>query len=311
MSFIWQDEYKPKSLDEMILPKKYKDTFKSYIKDEQIPNLIFTSAHSGSGKSTLAKVLVNELKAEYLFVNASVDRGIATLRDTLTKFATTKSFLTDYKCKHKIIILDEFDGGTPDLMDAMRSFMEEYSDNCRFIFTANRETKILNAIKSRSQLFDFNFSNKKIREEMIMGTAKKITQILKAENVDYDKDTIINFVIKNIPDIRKMYGLLQMYANQNAGIINKGILNYSKLDDSFYQLILNKNFNAARKYIIENGVNIDDVYRLLYDNYLPIIPKSAYANSLITIADYMQRHSVVIDAEINLAACIMELISLL
>jgi len=311
MSYIWQDEFKPTELKDMVLPNNYRNAFENYIKDGEIPNLIFVSSHSGSGKSTLAKVLTNELKAEYLFVNASVDRGIGTLRNTLVKFATTQSFLNDYKCKHKIIIMDEFDGSTDDLQDAMRSFMEEYSNNCRFIFTANRETKILNAIKSRSQTFDFNFSDKSIREEMIMGTAKKIIGILKTKKIAYDKDTLVSFIIKYVPDIRKMYGLLQMFANQNDYVINKDILKFSKLDDSFYKLILNKDFNGARRYIIENSVNIEDVYRLLFDNYLPIIPKSAFANSLITIADYMQRHSNVIDPEINLSACIMELVSLL
>lgn len=309
--YLWIEEFRPNTLEDLILPSKYKQAFKKHIADKQIPHMFFYSNSPGTGKTSTAKVLINELKAEYLFINASAENGINTLRTKISHFVGTQPFLDEYECKHKIIVLDEFDGATPNLQEALRNFMEEYSNNVRFIITANRNMKIIDALKSRMTEYDFSMSNKNIKQEMVLDIAKKLIGILKQNNIAYTDEDVINLVINHYPDMRKMLNVLQQYSSNNSDVIDSGVLKFSAVDDEFIDLILNKKFSQARKYYLENGLNEDDIYRFLYDSYLNKIDKSIYAQSLIVIAEYYYRNSSVIDKEINLAACIMELISLL
>lgn len=192
--------------------------------------------------------------------------------------------------------------------DSAKTMFEQYHNSCRFILTCNSINKIIDPIKSRCQMIDFNMADIKIKDEMTPKILKRLSTILKVEKIQFDEETLNKIVSKYYPDMRSMIKILQQYSDQN-GNIDSNIFNYIHLDNEFYQMILNKKFTDARKYILDRNLNIGEVYRALYDNLLPLVDKNKSGQVLIIIAEYLNRHSQgIIDAEINLAACMMEII---
>lgn len=303
---LWTFKYQPQIVSHMVLPARLKTFFLNVVKEGEIPNLLLYSSSPGVGKSTIAKALCEEINAEYLYINISKDRGIDTLRSRIDKFASVMTLDN----KKKIVIMDEFDGATIELQKAMRASIEEFQDYCRFIFTCNYYTQIKDPIKSRCQEIDFNFSNEEIQKEMKPKIVQRLKGILKSEKIEFDDEIIELLVDKKYPDIRKMIQLLQDYSKQ-YGIINKEILKTKKIDEEFYQLILNKKLTAARKYIIEKSYNYDEMYRELFDNLIPILPNKSKGQAILLIAEYMYRNNFVIDKEINFTACMLEIIGVL
>lgn len=302
---IWVEKYRPSKISDIILPVGLKRYFNKLVSEGEIPNLLFFSKSPGIGKTTVAKALVRELGADYLYINTSKENGIDLLRSKIDKFASTYS-LSNGK---KIIIMDEFDGASRQLQDALRASIEEFHDVCRFIFTCNSITKIIEPIQSRcrSGLIDFNFNDAKSKEQITPQIIKRLIGILKIEKIEYDLATIEKLVNDFYPDIRTMIGFLQQYSKQN-GIINNDIFKSVYISDELVDFIIAKKFKKAREFVISSNYNYSDLYRFLYDKYLPKIEKDKYGQSLSIISEFMWRQSQgVLDPEINFAHCMFEL----
>lgn len=307
---IWVEKYRPDTIKNVLLPHKSKNLFTNLIKDKDIPHLLFVSSSPGVGKTTVAKAIVNEIGADYIYINTSSESGIDTLRSTISKFATSYSLFGDSENTKKICILDEFDGSSANLQAALRAFMEEFQNSCRFILTCNHITKIKKPIQSRCQIVDFNMMDINSQNELKPQIVKRLISILKAENVSYDEDVIVKLVDTFYPDIRKMIGLLQQYS-KSMGLIDSGIFSYEHIDVELVNLILNKKFTKARELVIQQNYDMDEIYSFLYHELVPKMDKIKQAQAIIILAQYQSMSTNVIDKEICLAACLLELIGAL
>jgi len=302
-SYIWTEEMRPCTVKDVILPTAYRRAFNKYVKEQEIPNLLLYSASPGSGKTSLAKALCNDIGANKLYINASNKAGIDTL-STIEKFAIAKSF----NRKTKIVILDECDGASPALQKGLRAFTEKYHKVCRFILTCNYKTQIIQPLQDRCQQFDMNFSDKKMKDDMIPKIHNRIINILKFKKVEYDETVITKLIETSYPSIRRVIQLCQQYSAVN-GIIDANIFNYEKIDTEFYEFLLSKNFGSARKYMLDKSYNYDEMYTNLYREYVPLLPAREQPQTIILIAEYMYRNSFVIDKEINFSALLLELMN--
>jgi replication factor C small subunit len=305
---LWVEKYRPINIKSTLLPQKVKSTFNSYIEKGEVPNLLLYSSSPGVGKTTTAKALASDIGADYIYINTSSESGIDTLRTRISKFATTMSIL-DGVPKKKIAILDEFDGSTINLQNGLRAAIEEFHDSCRFIFTCNYITKIIEPLKSRCQMVDFNMTEASIISEMKPLVIKRLQTILKNEMVEFDQAVIAKLVEVFYPDIRKMLNLLQQYAETNK-VIDSNIFMFSSVDNELYDLILNKKLTAARKFIIERNYNYSELYRSLFDNLVPKLPKETQGQAILTIASWHRDCTMIIDPEIHFVGCLLELISI-
>jgi len=307
--YIWAEKYRPISFDDVILPKEYKKFFKNILKDKEIPNMIFHSVAPGVCKTSLSKVICNDLEANFRYINMSEKGGIDTLRNDINKFASMKSL----DGKPKIVILDEFQSpnATINLQNGLKAAIEEFKNSCRFIITSNFINSIIEPIKSRCMLFDFNFNEVTAQKEMKPLIEQRLSEILTFENVIYKDETLNKLVEEYFPDIRKMISICQQYSKLN-GCIDNEIFKFDVVSEEFYDYILNLKFGQARKYLIDRNYNYSELFRELYDNLIPKIKSGLkQARTILIIAEYMHRHSNVIDAEINAAALIYEIISIL
>jgi len=304
--YIWIEFFRPMSVEDIILPKAYMKTFRKFVEEKEIPNLMLYSSSPGVGKTTLAKALCNDIGADYLYINVSSESGIDTLRTSISRFASTKSF----NGKPKIVIMDEFDGASNNLQMGLRAAIEEFHKVCRFIFTCNYITQIKDPVLSRCQVFDMNFTDKKIKDEMVPKVTNRVCKILDFKKVDYDNSVIVKLVEDHYPDIRKTIQICQQYSAVN-GVIDSNIFNYEKVDEEFYTYLLNKDFRNARKYLIESNYNYEEMFTNLYHHFVPMLTKEVQPEAIITIAEYMYKNSHSIDKEINFAALMLELMGLI
>ena len=303
---LFTEKYRPSSVKDMLLPNKIKKFFLNIIEEGEVPNLLLYSSVPGAGKTSIAKAICNDLNADYLYINISSESGIDTLRGDISRFASGRS-LTGQK---KIVILDEFDGASLQLQKAFRGFSEEYQNVCRFIVTCNYVNKIIPALHSRLQAFDFNMSTKEYKEEMIPKVTSRLCSVLKVENVEYNKDTIQKLVESLYPDIRKMYGILQQYSNIN-GIIDDNIFSFGSSDKDFYELVLNKKLTLARTHMIDSGYNYEDMYVDMFHNFLPLVKKELHPQVILAIAEWQYRSSFSTDKEIPFVAMLVEIMGVL
>lgn len=301
---LWVEFFRPKTIDDAILPKSLSSFFKKIIEKGDLPNLLLVSNSPGTGKSSIAKALCNELQADVLHINTS-KTGIDILRTDIEKFAHGMSLTGS----QKVVILEEFDGATPQLQQALRADIEQYLA-CRFIMTANYVTKIIEPLRSRTQEVQFNFTDIKAKNEMMPKIVTRLKNILDFEKVQYNQETIEKLVTSFYPDMRKMINLLQQYSN-TYGIVNNDIFTYQDIDEEFYNYLLSSQLTKARKYLIDRNLNPEEVYRKLFDNFVPKMKKESQAQAIITIAQYGYQNAFTVDKEINLTACLLELIGLL
>lgn len=307
---LWIEKYRPDTVVQILLPKDVKAYFMKLVEEKEIPNLLLYSSSPGVGKTTMAKALVKDIKSDYIYINMSLESGIDTLRNRISKFATSYSMFGENEGGKKICILDEFDGSTPALQAAMRGFMEEFQDSCRFILTCNYITKIIEPLKSRCQQIDFNMMDIKSQEECKPLILQRLLGILKNEKIEFKQETIQKIVETFYPDVRRMISLLQQYSKKN-GIIDVGIFDIEKVDTEFYDMVLNKKLTDARRYVIERNYNFDEMYRNLFDNFVPMLDKPKQAQAILVIAEYMYRNAFVIDKEINFTAALLEIMAIL
>jgi DNA polymerase III delta prime subunit len=303
--FLWVEKYRPQKIDDCVLPESLKITFKQYISQGELPHFLL-SGTAGVGKTTVAKALCNEIGADFIMINGSEESGIDTLRTKIKGFASTVS-LTDAP---KIIIIDEADYlQANSTQPALRSFIEEFSANCRFIFTCNFKNRILEAIHSRCACIDFKIDNKD--KQILLGLFfKRATQILKQENVDFDQKVVAELITKHFPDYRRVLNELQRYSV--SGKIDSGIL-VNMSQESFKDLIKmmkEKDFTNVRKWVGKNS-DSDTValFRELYDNSVTYMVPESIPSLVLVLADYQYKAAFVADHELNIMAALTEVMA--
>jgi len=303
--FLWVEKYRPQKIDDCVLPDSLKNTFKQYVSQGELPHFLL-SGTAGIGKTTIAKALCNEINADYIMINGSEESGIDTLRVKIKGFASTVS-LTD---SPKIIIIDEADYlQANSTQPALRSFIEEFSANCRFIFTCNFKNRILEAIHSRCACIDFKIDAKD--KQVLLGQFfKRASQILKQENVDFDQKVVAELITKHFPDYRRVLNELQRYSV--SGKIDSGIL-VNMSQESFKDLIKlmkEKDFTNVRKWVSKNS-DSDTValFRELYDTSVTYMVAESIPSLVLVLADYQYKAAFVADHELNIMAALTEIMA--
>lgn len=301
--FLWVEKYRPKTIDDCVLPASIKNTFKDYVKQGELPTFLLTGT-AGVGKTTIAKALCEEVGADYIFINGSMDGNIDTLRYTIKNFASTVS-LTDAK---KMVIIDEADYLNPNsTQPALRSFIEEFSNNCRFIFTCNYANRIIEPLRSRCAIVDFKIDNKD-KQKLAAEFFKRTIAILTNEKVDYDQKVVAEVITKYFPDYRRILNEMQRYSA--SGKIDTGIL-VNLSDESYKELVTlmsQRNFTSVRNWV---GKNIDTdstaLFRNLYDHASNMMEPSSIPELILILAGYQYKSAFVADHEINTMACLTEI----
>ena len=303
--FIWVEKYRPKTIEDCILPTNIKKTFQDFLDKGEVPNLLL-SGPPGCGKTTVAKALCEELGADYYVINGSDEgRFLDTVRNNAKNFASTVSLSST--AKHKVIIIDEADNTTPDVQLCLRAFTEEFIGNCRFVFTCNYRNKIIQPLHSRCAVIDFTLKGKQ-KAELAGKFFKRLQQILDLEKVDYEGKVLAELINKHFPDWRRVLNELQRYSV--SGKIDSGILaafSNVKTDDLFRSL-KEKDFPATRKWVVDNLDNDPAVLlRSVYDALYTHLAGPGIAAAVLIIAKYQYQSSFVADQEINMLACLTEI----
>ena len=303
--FIWVEKYRPTTIDECILPKSIKQTFQDFVDRGEIPNMLL-SGPPGIGKTTVAKALCNQLGADYYVINGSDEgRFLDTVRTNAKNFASTVSLTSE--SKHKVIIIDEADNTTSDVQLLLRASIEEFSKNCRFIFTCNYKNKIIDPLHSRCSVVDFSV-NKKDKPTIAAQFFARLNSILEEEKVEADKKVLAELINKHFPDWRRVLNECQRYAV--SGKIDSGIL-AAFSDVAVNDLIKNlkqKNFSEVRKWVVANMDNDTSVLlRRIYDSLYDSLEHSSIPAAVLIIAKYQYQIAFVADQEINLLAALTEI----
>jgi DNA polymerase III delta prime subunit len=303
--FLWVEKYRPQKIDDCVLPEALKKTFKEYISKGELPNFLLCGT-AGTGKTTVAKALCNEIGAEYMFINGSEESGIDVLRTKIKSFASSVS-LTDAK---KVVILDEADYLNPNsTQPALRAFIEEFSNNCRFILTCNFKNRIIEPLHSRCAVIEFKIDNTE-KKKIIVDFFKRTTQILKQENVEFDQQVVAEMVTKYFPDFRRILNELQRYSV--SGKIDTGIL-VNVSEESYKGLIKSmkeKDFTEVRKWVGKNS-DTDSVslFRQLYDSASTIMEPASIPQLILILAEYQYKAAFVADHELNTMAAMTEIMA--
>jgi DNA polymerase III delta prime subunit len=303
--FIWVEKYRPKLIDECILPDSIKKTFQDFVTAGEIPNMLL-SGPPGIGKTTVAKALCEQLGADFYVINGSDEgRFLDTVRNNAKNFASTVSLTSE--SKHKVIIIDEADNTTSDVQLLLRASIEEFSKNCRFIFTCNYKNKIIEPLHSRCSVVDFSV-NKKDKPTIAAQFFARLNSILEEEKVEADKKVLAELINKHFPDWRRVLNECQRYAV--SGKIDSGIL-AAFSDVAVNDLIKNlkqKNFAEVRKWVVTNMDNDTSVLlRRIYDSLYDSLVNSSIPAAVLIIAKYQFQIAFVADQEINLLAALTEI----
>jgi len=302
-SFLWVEKYRPKTIEECILPDRIKTLFSQISLEGRIPNMIL-SGDPGTGKTTVAKALCNEIGCDFLMINGSEESGIDVLRTKIRGYASTVSF----DGGRKVVILDEADYLNPNsTQPALRSFIEEFEKHCSFILTCNYVNRIIEPLRSRCQSIDFKISRE---DKLTVGTnfGKRLYNILDQENVNYDKKVVAEVLMKHFPDYRRTLNELQKYSKY--GNIDTGILSQiSELDlTELMNYMKVKKFNDVRKWVVNNLDNDPQkVYRKIYDVASNHVQATSIPQLVLILADSQYKSAFAADHELNLVACLVEI----
>jgi len=303
--FLWVEEYRPKTIDDCILPQSLKTLFQSFIEKGEISNMLF-SGTPGVGKTTVAKALCEQMNCDWIMINGSEEGGIDVLRNKIKNFASTVS-LSGGK---KVVILDEADYLNPQsTQPALRGFVEEFHKNCRFILTCNFKNRIIEPLHSRFSNIEFKINNKE-KPQLQTQLYNRATFILKKQNIEYEDKALIGLITKHFPDFRKLINELQRYSV--SGAIDAGVLvNIS--DENLKSLtghLKAKEFGDMRKWVVNNLDNDPvKIFRKIYDSLNTSLQPETIPHAILIIADYQYKSAFVADQEINLVACLTEIMS--
>jgi len=303
--FLWVEKYRPKTIDDCILPDATKKIFQGFLEQSEIPNLLLAGS-AGVGKTTIAKALCHELGTDCLVINGSDEgRYLDTVRNQAKVFASTVSLTSE--AKHKVIIIDEADNTTPDVQLLLRATMEEFQKNCRFIFTCNYKNKIISPLHSRCSVIDFTQKGKE-KQQIAAAFFGRVNQILDAEGIEYDKKVVAEVVQKHFPDFRRTLNELQRYSS--SGAIDTGIL--ASANDvnitSLVKCLKGKEFTNMKKWVNQNMDNEPvDIMRKIYDNLYTHLDGKSIPEAVLIISEYQYKSAFVVDQEINMVAFLTEM----
>jgi DNA polymerase III delta prime subunit len=306
---LWVENYRPQTLNDVILPETLKAEFRKFIEEKQVPHLLL-SGQAGTGKTTMARVLANEIGADFYMINGSKESGIDTLRTKVVSYASTTSL--EHPGQPKILLIDEADYlNANSFQPALRGIMEEVWENCRFIFTCNYKNRLIPALHSRCTVIDFSFSaNDKI--EMMGAFMSRCMKILKENNVKFDPKVLAAFIKNHFPDMRRTLNELQRYST--CGTIDEGILKASGQDliDQIVVFLKNKNFKQMRDWVDMNeSIDASVLFDKLYDELTPFLAPQSVPDLILVLDDYQNKAAIVVNQRINLAACLTTLMSTL
>lgn len=300
--FLWVEKYRPQTVQDAILPKHLERTFLQFVESGEIPNLLLCGT-AGVGKTTVAKALCEQMGYDWIILNGSSEGDIDTLRTKITNFASTVSFGGG----GKVVIYDEADYLTAVTQPALRNFIEEFSKNCRFIFTCNYKNKIIPALHSRCSVIEFSIP-KEEKPALAGNFFKRVTEILNNENVDFEQKIVADVVSKFFPDFRRTLNELQKIsiggridaeaANNSGDVEIKAVVDYCK----------QKDFNKMRKWVADTIHTSDaqDIYRKVYDTMSEYLQPQSIPLVVLKIADYQYKNVHVADQEVNMVAFFTE-----
>jgi DNA polymerase III delta prime subunit len=301
--FLWVEKYRPSKIADCILPDDLKSTFQQFVDDGNIPNLLL-SGTAGVGKTTVARAMLEEVGADYIVINGSMNGNIDTLRNDIRNFAATVSFTGG----RKYVILDEADYlNANSTQPALRNFMEEYSGNCGFILTCNYVNKIIQPLHSRCSVIDFKIG-KGEKAELAKQFLSRACAILDQEKIGFDKKVLAELITKHFPDWRRVINELQRYSTR--GVIDTGILaSIDSLDiRDLMRYIKNREFENMRKWVAQNSSTDSNIlFRKLYDAAYDIVTQTSVPQLVLILADYQYKAAFVVDHEINLSACLTQI----
>jgi len=303
--FLWVEQYRPSTIDDCILPQSLKTLFQSFIEKGEVSNLLF-SGTPGVGKTTVAKALCEQMNCDWIMINGSEEGGIDVLRNKIKNFASTVS-LSGGK---KVVILDEADYLNPQsTQPALRGFVEEFHKNCRFILTCNFKNRIIEPLHSRFSNIEFRISPRD-KGKLATKLFERVTYILKEQNIEYEEAVVAELIKKHFPDFRKLINELQRYSV--SGAIDAGIL-VNVSDENLKTLVSHlksKEFGNMRKWVVNNLDNDPvKIFRKIYDSMYTTLQPETIPHAVLIIADYQYKSAFVADQEINLVACLTELMS--
>ena len=302
-NFLWVEEYRPKDVGSCILPKNLKETFTEFVESDTIPNLIL-SGGPGVGKTTIAKAMLEQIGATYMMINGSEESGIDVLRTKIKNFASTVSL----EGGRKYLILDEADYLNPQsTQPALRGFMEEFHKNCGFILTCNYKNRLIEPLHSRCSVVEFSIP-KSEKQNLSSEFMKRLISILDTEEIKYDKRVVAEVIKTHFPDWRRTLNELQRYSM--SGTIDAGILvNLSDVNiEELMHCMKNKEFTNVRKWVVDNLDN-DSVHllRSVYDNLYEYVDGSTIPHCVVVLGEYQYKSAFVADQEINIMACLTEI----
>jgi DNA polymerase III delta prime subunit len=300
---LWVERYRPRKLDDCILPDDQLNTFRQFVESGEIPNMLLCGS-AGVGKTTIARAICEELGCDYIIINGSEESGIDVLRTKIREFASSVSF----SGKTKVVILDEADYLNPNsTQPALRAFIEEFANNCRFIFTCNFKNRVIAPLHSRTTVIEFKLT-KADRPKMAGRFMKRLSDILTTENVKFDEKVVAEVLKKHFPDYRRVLNELQRYSI--SGTIDEGILS-NILEINMKELIdalKSKDFRKVRSWVVENLDNDPQlIFRKIYDTVLEDVKYPAQL--VLLIADYQYKAAFAANQEINLVACLVEIMA--
>lgn len=301
---LWAEKYRPKKIEDCILPERLKKPFQEYVNQGNIPNLLLAGG-AGVGKTTVAKAMCEEIGCDYMVINGSDESGIDTFRTKIKNYASSMSLSGG----RKVIIIDEADYLNPNsTQPALRNAIEEFAVNCSFIFTCNYKTRIIEPLHSRCAVVDFGLKNNE-KATMASQFFKRLQSVLHAEKIEYDDKVIAELVKKHFPDFRRVLNELQRYSQ--FGKIDTGILaqiGNVQLNE-IVKHIKAKDFGAIRKWVATSDLDANTMFRQIYDSLYDFMKPHSIPQAVLIIADYQYKNAFVADTEINLVACLTELMA--
>ena len=304
--FLWVEKYRPSKIEDCILPTNLKNTFLKIVESGELPNMLFTGS-AGLGKTTVARALCNELDLDHILINGSEEGNIDTLRTKIKQFASTVSLQGGYK----VVILDEADYLNPQsTQPALRGFIEEFSNNCRFILTCNFKNRIIEPLHSRCGVYEFNTS-KKDMVQLCGQFMDRAANILYKEEVSFDSKVLAELIMKFAPDWRRVLGELQRHSSGGVPI-DSAILNNltDKNFDDLFAHLKNKDFKKMRAWVVNNiDTDASAIFRAIYDRMIDKVSPQSIPQIVLILADYQYKNAFVADHELNVVACLTEVMA--